>query len=186
MATIGTATVWADGSPVEGTITSDFVEEPVMMHRLLQMLADCMPYVKAQWQPCAEPNTVGDKCGCFRGEDTMAANERGVRPNADLSMVCAFLLKYGRNNVTLPEGITWGDITRMARQSLVFAYSTHKSNRLKTCRGGDYWGSLSATDYQWESSLWTLSVAFSAFFQRESLNDYEWTYVYNLLKSECN
>ena len=93
MATIGTAIVWADGSPVEGTITSDFVEEPVMMHRLLQMLADFMPYVKAQWQPCAEPNTVGDKCGCFRGEDTMAANERGVRPNADLSMVCAFLLK---------------------------------------------------------------------------------------------
>jgi len=186
MATIGTATVWADGSPVEGVITSDFVEEPVMMRGLLQMLADFMPYVKAQWQPCAEPNTVGDKCGCFKGEDTMAANERGVRPNADLSMVCAFLFKYGRDEVALPEGITWSDISHMARQSLVFAYSTHKSNRLKPCRGGDYWGSLSATDYQWESSLWALSVAFSAFFQKEVLADYEWTYIYNLLKAECN
>ena len=157
-----------------------------MMHGLLQMLADFLPYVAAQWQPCEQPNTVGDKCGCFRGEDTMAANERGVRPNADLSMVCAFLLKYGRQEVSLPEGITWDDVARMARQSLVFAYSTHKSNRLKACRGGDYWGSLSATDCQWESSLWALSVAFSAFFQKDTLHDYEWTYIYNLLKSECN
>ena len=183
---IGPASVWADGSPTEGTITSRYVPEAEMMGQLMQMLADFMPYVKAQWQPCVEPNAVGDACGCFRGEDTMAANERGVRPNADLSMVCAFLYKYGRGDVTLPVGVTWDEIALMARQSLVFAYSTHKANRLKPCRGGHYWGSVSEADHQWESSLWALSVAFSAFFQKETLDDDAWTCVYNLLKAECD
>lgn len=183
---IGPASVWADGSPTEGTITSRFVPEAEMMAQLMQMLADFMPYVKAQWQPCVEPNAVGDACGCFRGEDTMAANERGVRPNADLSMVCAFLYKYGRGDVALPTGVTWDEIALMARQSLVFAYSTHKANRLKPCRGGHYWGSVSEADHQWESSLWALSVAFSAFFQKETLDDDAWTCVYNLLKAECD
>ena len=184
---IGTASiVRADGSPTEGVITSTFVEEKEMMHGLMQMLADFLPYVNAQWQPCVEPNAKGEACGCFRGEDTMAPNERGVRPNADLSMVCAFLVKYGRDEVTLPKGINWDDVSRMARQSLTFAYSTHKANRLKPCRGGGYWGSVSDDDHQWESSLWALSVAFSAFFQKETLDDDAWTCVYNLLKAECD
>ena len=58
----------------------------------------------------------------------MNANEQGVRPNADLSMICAFLVKYGQDKVTLPEGVTWEDLQTIARKSLVFAYSPHYTN----------------------------------------------------------
>ncbi|MBO4444020.1 MAG: hypothetical protein J5814_04550 [Bacteroidaceae bacterium] len=187
IAAIGTASARADGSPVEGVITSEFVEEPVMMHQLMQMLADFMHYAIADFEPCEEPNSMGDAQGCFRGEDTRAANERGVRPNADISMVCAFLCKYGLEaGVELPQGITWEDVRRMARESLVFAYSTHKANRLTPCVGGRYWGSTSANDSQWESSLWAMSVAFSAWLQRESLSSAQWECIYRLLRAECN
>ncbi|MGC3978744.1 MAG: hypothetical protein QM751_11260 [Paludibacteraceae bacterium] len=116
----------------------------------------------------------------------MGSNEKGVRPNADLSMVCAFLYKYGRGKVSLPAGVTWENINAMARKSLIFAYSTHKANKLKVCSGGDYWGSTSTTDYVWESSLWAMSVAYSAFFQYDSLTVDQKQYVYNLVKAECN
>ena len=158
-----------------------------MMHQLMQMLADFMHYAKADFESCEEPNSMGDAQGCFRGEDTRAANERGVRPNADISMVCAFLCKYGLEaGVQLPQGIAWEDVRRMARESLVFAYSTHKANRLTPCVGGHYWGSTSANDNQWESSLWAMSVAFSAWLQRETLSSAQWECIYRLLRAECN
>ena len=119
----------------------------------MQMLATFTTYMKADFQECVEPNTDGEPCGCFRGENTMGNDERGVRPNADLSMVCAFLVKYGQGQVTLPDGVTWDDLATMARKSLVFAYSTHKANRLKVCAGGRYWGSVSEADHVWESSV---------------------------------
>ncbi len=160
-----------------------------MQTGLMQMLARFTEYMKADFQPCVEPNSVGEECGCFRGENTMGPDERGVRPNADLSMICAFLVKYGAPEapaLELPDGVTWNDLRDMARKSLVFAYSTHKANRLKVCSGGKYWGSTSATDRVWESSLWAMSVAYSAFFQWDSLSDEQRGYVYNLLKAECN
>ena len=164
---------------------------------LLRMLARFTEYVKADFQPCAVPNSDGDSCGCFRGENTMGPDERGVRPNADLSMICAFLVKYGRDcgggglggggfALELPAGVTWADLEGMAMKSLVFAYSTHKANRLKACAGGKYWGSTSAGDAVWESSLWAMSVAYSAFFQWERLTERQRGYIYQLLKAECD
>lgn len=173
-------------SPTEGIINATFVEEAAMKDDLLQMLAHFMTYVKADFQACAAPNSAGEECGCFKGEATMANNEKGVRPNADLSMICAFLYKYGQGRVTLPAGVAWDDIKDMALKSLVFAYSTHKANQLKVCSGGNYWGSTSASDYTWESSLWAMSVAYSAFFQYDRLSDSQKQYVYNLIKAECN
>ena len=152
----------------------------------MQMLATFTTYMKADFQECVEPNADGEPCGCFRGENTMGNDERGVRPNADLSMVCAFLVKYGQGQVTLPDGVTWDDLATMARKSLVFAYSTHKANRLKVCAGGRYWGSVSEADHVWESSLWAMSVAYSAFFQWDSLSPQQRGYIYQLLKAECN
>ena len=152
----------------------------------MQMLATFTTYMKADFQECVEPNADGEPCGCFRGENTMGNDERGVRPNADLSMVCAFLVKYGQGQVTLPDGVTWDDLATMARKSLVFAYSTHKANRLKVCAGGRYWGSVSEADHVWESSLWAMSVAYSAFFQWDSLSAQQRGYIYQLLKAECN
>ena len=173
-------------SPTEGVITNDFVDETTMMSDLLQMLANFATYMKADFQICTSVNSDGDSCGCFAGENTMGSNEQGVRPNADLSMVCAFLVKYAQGKVTLPDGVTWDDLESMALQSLVFAYSTHKANRLMTCSGGDYWGSTSTSDYTWESSLWAMSVAYSAFFQWAKLTDAQKGYVEALLKAECN
>ena len=176
----------AQNSPTEGTITADFVGEKVMQQDLLQMLADFAKYMKNDFQQAAAPNSVGEACGCFRGENTMANDERGVRPNADLSMVCAFLVKYGKGKVTLPTGVTWDDVEDMAMKSLIFAYSTHKANKLKVCAGNNYWGSTSTSDYAWESSLWAMSVAYSAFFQWDKLSETQRNYIYRLLKAECN
>ena len=173
-------------SPTEGTIIPDFIGESQMKTDLLQMLANFATYLKADFQDCQWPNSIDEVCGCFRGENTMANDERGVRPNADLSMICAFLVKYGKGKVTLPEGVTWDDLETMAMKSLVFAYSTHKANKLKVCSGGNYWGSTSTSDAVWESSLWAMSVAYSAFFQWDKLSEAQRGYIYNLLKAECN
>ena len=173
-------------SPTEGVITHEFVPEAEMKDDIQQMLADFSLWVKNDFQPCVAPNSLGEVCGCFRGEHTMANDERGVRPNADLSMICAFLAKYAKGKVTLPEGVTWSDVEDMAMQSLVFAYSTHKANKLKVCSGNNYWGSTSKNDYTWESSLWAMSVAYSAYFQWEKLTAEQRGYIYALLKAECN
>ncbi len=173
-------------SPTEGVINSTFTGEATMKNDLLQMLANFMTYVKADYVDAAAANSAGEACGYFKGENSAGSNEQGVRPNADLSMICAFLYKYGKDKVTLPTGVTWADVNKMARRSLVFAYSTHKANKLKTCAAGDYWGSMSSTDYVWESSLWSMSVAYSAFFQNDSLTTTQKQYVYNLVKAESN
>lgn len=173
-------------SPTEGVITHDFVPEAEMKDDILQMLADFSLWMKSDFQPCAAPNSIGEVCGCFRGENTMANDERGVRPNADLSMICAFLTKYAKGKVTLPAGVTWTDLEDMAMQSLVFAYSTHKANKLKVCSGNNYWGSVSNSDCVWESSLWAMSVAYSAYFQWDKLTAEQKGYIYALLKAECN
>ncbi len=173
-------------SPTEGVITHEFVPEAQMKDDILQMLADFSLWMKSDFQPCVAPNSLGEVCGCFRGENTMANDERGVRPNADLSMICAFLVKYAKGKVLLPEGVTWRDVEDMAMQSLVFAYSTHKANRLKVCRGNNYWGSTGKDDGVWESSLWAMSVAYSAYFQWDKLSDTQRGYIHALLKAECD
>jgi hypothetical protein len=173
-------------SPTEGVINADFVSEAEMKDDLLQMLANFMVYAKKNYEDAATPNSVDESYGYFKGENTMGSNEQGVRHNADLSMVCAFLYKYAKNKVTLPQGITWDDVSNMAKKSLIFAYSSHKANQLKTCSDGKYWGSISASDHVWESSLWAMSVAYSAFFLDELLNPAQKQYVYNLIKAECN
>ena len=183
---VGAITLVAADSPTEGVITSDFVSEKQMQADLLQMLADFTVYMKNDFQECVEPNSVGEACGCFKGENTMANDERGVRPNADLGMVCAFLVKYAKGKVALPASVTWDEVEEMAMKSLIFSYSTHKANKLKVCSGGNYWGSTGTGDAVWESSLWAMSVAYSAFFQWDKLTVTQRGYIESLLKAECN
>ncbi len=174
-------------SPTEGIVSAGFVGEAQMQSDLLQMLARFAEYMKNDFQDCVAPNSEGEVCGCFRGENTMGNDERGVRPNADLSMICAFLVKYGKPaGVQLPPSVTWDDLKTIAMKSLVFAYSTHKANKLKVTAGNKYWGSTSTNDAVWESSLWAMSVAYSAFFQWEELTEKQRGYIYQLLKAECN
>lgn len=171
----------------EGVINNIFVPETEMKADLLQMLADFSKYMVNDWNQCAAPNSLGESCGFFKGENSGGNNEQGVRPNADLSMICAFLVKYGKPaGVTLPTGVTWAKIEEMAMKSLIFAYSTHKANKLKVCSGNNYWGSVSNNDHVWESSLWAMSVAYSAFFQWDKLSEAQKGYIYAMLKAECN
>ena len=173
-------------SPTEGVLTRDYVGEDIMMDDLLRMLARFSSYVVADYQECVEPNSRGERCGCFKGESTMKSNEAGVRTNADLSMICAFLVKYAQpKGIALPSGITYQMLKDYAMESLVFAYSTHKANKLKICADGRYWGSVSANDNVWESSLWAMSVAYSAFFQWDDLTAQQREYIRNLLVAEC-
>lgn len=173
-------------SPIEGVINNQFVDEATMKGDLMNMLAKFSKYLKNDFQDCAAPNSVNEVCGAFKCNSTMQNNEDGVRSNADLSMISAFLVKYGKDKVTLPEGVTWDDLEKMAMKSLVFAYSTHKANKLKTCSGNNYWGSTSGSDHVWESSLWAMSVAYSAYFQWNKLSDKQKGYIEKLLKAECN
>lgn len=152
----------------------------------LQMLADFTPYLYNSYQTIDEHNSNDEPMATFRGENTMGNNEQGVRHNADLSMICAFLCKYAKGKVVLPEGISWDSLATMAMHTLTYSYSTHKANRLFPCKGGQYWGSVSERDHAWESSLWAMSVAYSAFFQWDKLNAQQRDYIYKMLKAECN
>ena len=173
-------------SPTEDVLTEAFVSEEVMMDDLLGMLARFSTYIINDYEECTTPNSQGERCGCFKGESTMNSNEAGVRTNADLSMICAFLVKYAQpKNIPLPSGVTYEMLKKYAMTSLTFAYSTHKANKLKTCADGRYWGSVSVKDKVWESSLWAMSVAYSAFFQWNDLTAKQREYIRRLLLAEC-
>ena len=166
-------------SPTEGVITGDFVPEAEMKDDMLQMLADFSQYMNANVEE------INQNLVTFRGENTFGNNEQGVRHTADLGMICAFLVKYGKDKVELPEGVTWSRLEDLARRSLRYSLATHTANRSLPCKGDRYWGS-SAGAGQWESSLWAMSVAFSAFFQWEKLTEAEKAAVEALLVSECD
>ncbi len=178
-------------SPTEGVITADFVPEDEMMADLLQMIANFSEYMVNNFFYCVSTNSAGETCGYFYNEaesgvNVSYSNEASVRVNADLSMLCAFLVKYAQGKVTLPSSVTWDKLKEMAKYSLIYSYSTHKANKLKITTGSDYWGSTSTSDYVWESSLWAMSVAYSAYFQWNELTTTQQNYVYNMLKAECN
>ena len=169
-------------SPTEGVISHEFVEESAMQQDLLQMLANSLTYAHNIWYDCAAPNSKDEACGYFKAQSAGQSNEDGVRTNADFSMICAFLCKYGKGKVTLPEGVTWD----MAVKSLVFGYSTHKANKFKITSDNKYWGSVSNADHVWESSLWATSLAYASYFLNEELDENQKTYIYNMIKAECN
>ena len=173
-------------SPTEGVITHQFVPETEMMQDLLQMLTNHLPYMKSLYTPCASPNSKGEDCGFFKDTEGSNNDEKVVRPNADFSMVCAFLCKYAQGKATLPEGITWNEVKEMALKSLIWGYSSHKANKFKVTSRNAYWGSVSTSDYTWESSLWTMSLCYAAHFLADELTDAQRTYIYNMVKAECN
>ena len=173
-------------SPTEGVITHSFVPEAKMMQDLLQMLTNHLSYMKSRYTPCVSPNSVGEECGFFKDTEGSGNDEKVVRPNADFSMICAFLYKYAQGKTTLPQDITWDDVKEMAIKSLIWGYSSHKANKLKVTSRNAYWGSISTSDYTWESSLWAMSLCYAAHFLKEKLTEQQHTYIYNMVKAECN
>ena len=172
-------------SPTEGVITHEFVAEAAMMQDLLQMLTDHLVYMKSLYTPCASANSKGEACGYFRDTEGSNNDEKVVRPNADFSMVCAFLYKYAKDQTTLPAGITWDEVKDMALKSLIWGYSSHKANKFKVTTRNAYWGSTGTSDYTWESSLWAMSLCYAAHFLQNELTEAQRTYIYNMVKAEC-
>ena len=173
-------------SPTEGVITHQFVPETEMMQDLLQMLTDHLVYMKSLYTPCVSPTSQGEECGFFKDTEGSSNDEKVVRPNADFSMICAFLYKYAKDKTTLPEGFTWDEVKDMAIKSLIWGYSSHKANKFKVTSRNAYWGSTSTSDYTWESSLWAMSLCYSAYFLTDELTDTQRAYIYNMVKAECN
>lgn len=174
-------------SPTEDAINPSFVTEDAMMDDLLKMLARFSEYVVKDFQPVQVKTAMGETCGYFRGEDVASSSEMGVRPNVDLSMICAFLVKYAApKGIELPDGVSYAQLEQYARQSLIYAYSTHKANALLLCADREFWGTTTVSDRSWESALWAMSLAYSAYFQWDALNDMQQRYVLNVLRSECN
>jgi len=150
-------------SPTEDVIHADFLGEQQMQQRCLAMLSRFMTYAKSIYTDAGK-DKQGNNCGYFKARSAGQSNEDGVRTNADMAMVTAFLWKYGKDHqVSLPEGITYDDLQRMASRALNYALATHRSNQLLTCTDKKWWGTKDKY-YQWESSLWSLSVALAAHF----------------------
>ncbi len=158
---------------------ADNYSEKTLQDTIMQMLSRFTPYIVNNYQP------IDSVYGCFKGENTMGSNEQGVRPNADLSMTAAFIYKYSIG-VNLPQGIDRSQLATLAYQSLRYAIGTHKAVRAIACKDGKYWGSTAKDDYQWESSLWAMSVAYSAYFQWQRLTAEDKQNLYQLLVAECN
>ena len=173
-------------SPTEGVITHQFVSEAAMMQDLLQMLTEHLVYMKSRYTPCVSPTSAGEECGFFKDTEGSNNDEKVVRPNADFSMICAFLCKYAQGKVTLPAGMTWDEVKEMAMKSLIWGYSSHKANKLKVTSRNAYWGSTSTSDYTWESSLWAMSLCYAAHFLKDDLTDTQRNYIYKMVKAECN
>src|SRR5574344_1678177 len=179
-------------SPTEGVITTDYLGETTLKANSLNMLAKFMTYVKSIYTD-ASTNSEGTACGYFKANSAGQNNEDGVRTNADLSMICAFVYKYAQAaNVTLPTGITYDDLKNMAIKSLVYSYSTHRSLKLKATTNSGYWGTadLDANSttggYTWESSLWCESVGYSAWLLGDNLSATDKAHIKHLIMAEAN
>lgn len=171
-------------SPTEGKLSGAFVSEAEMMDDMLQMLADFTQYGKNIYTN-ASNNSQGGATGYFKANSAGNSNEDGVRTNADLSMLFAFVYKYGNGKVTLPAGLTMDQVKDMALKSLRWGYSTHKANNLLKTTNNANWGSMSTSNNQWESSLWTMSLAYAAHFLADELTQAEKDCIYKMIVAEC-
>lgn len=173
-------------SPTESSSWNDeFVAEEHMMSDLLQMLADFTPYMMTRW---TETDSVidGVRAGYFAGNSVGQSNEDGVRTNADMAMIAAFLAKEADGKVTWPRGVTSADLADKSHRALAYACATHLANRQMRATDGRYWGSASVEANQWESSLWAFSVAMAAYYLDGRLSDALSESVYRLIKAECD
>ena len=172
-------------SPTEGVITHDYLGETQLKSDALQMLANFMQYAKSIYTD-AGTNSAGTACGYFKANSAGQNNEDGVRTNADIAMLCAFVYKYCRPaGVNLPNGITYDEVLSMAKKAVAYAYSTHRSTQLKQCTNNAYWGSSGST-YVWESSLWTESLGFATWMLGNQLSATERARIRTVIKAEAD
>ena len=151
-------------------LTARGVDDRYIIVKGMQSLADFTQYATSLYVD-AGVNESGKRVGYFKATDAGKSNEDGVRTNLDMAMVCAFLYDWlddgdPQYSIKLPQGVAKEDLQRMALRALRYGYSTHHTVRQKRCTDGKYWGTYLDEQrqwhHQWESSLWTLSLAFAA------------------------
>ncbi|MCR4852843.1 MAG: hypothetical protein K5893_04565 [Prevotella sp.] len=162
-------------------------DDAFVKRQCLESLVQFMQYARDIYTDCGV-NARGDSIGYFKAKDAGRSSEDGVRTNADLAMVAAFVYETGRKeDVSLPAGLTYPQLRRMAIRSFRYALSTHRANQLFACTDQKHWGS-DTKHHQWESSLWALSVAMAGEFidQGWGLTSYERQQLERLLASESD
>lgn len=143
-----------------GTLWADGRSDNEVKRACITSLARFMQYASAIYQENGT-NANGEAIGFFSANSAGKSNEDGVRTNADLAMVSAFVALHGEEwNVSLPNGLTRDDLQRMSLSAFRFAVGTHRANQWLACTDGQHWGSA-VGHHQWESSLWAMSVAFA-------------------------
>jgi len=160
-------------------------------------LALFMQYARNIYHNAGE-NGEGLPTAYFRANSAGKSNEDGVRTNLDIAMVAAFLHHYNTplpmaQRTGLPDSLANEHLAMMALPCLRYAYSTHQTARLQKCSDGRYWGTWSEQKdgkrewhHQWESSLWTLSLALTAHFLDDQLDDRDRQHIRRLVAEEAD
>lgn len=179
------------------TLNATKSEDEQVERKCLLSLANFMQYARNIYHNAGE-NGEGMPTAYFRATSAGKSNEDGVRTNLDLVMVTAFLYRQNvergeQGRVALPEALTDDDLLRMALPCLRYAYSTHHAVRLQRCEDGRYWGTWhepkngkTAWHHQWESSLWTLSLALAAHFLDSELDSLDRQHVRTVVTEEAD
>ena len=141
-------------------------DDKTIENHCMQSLISFMRYAENLYCD-AGTNACGDSIGYFRANSAGESNEDGVRTNADIAMVMAFVAAEAeQGRARLPQTIDKERLKQMSIRALRYAVSTHRAISTATCTDGGQWGS-SPTHHQWESSLWAMSVTLAWHFVGE-------------------
>ena len=139
---------------------ADKQDDRYIQQQCLQSLRQSTVYAQQIYTE-AGTDDEGNAVGYFKAKDAGRSTEDGVRTNADMAMVCAFVWLHDRSETVLRD---------KALKALRYATATHHANKRMKCTDGKYWGSIN-DHWQWESSLWAYSVALAAKFLGEEQSE---------------
>ena len=141
-------------------VQADKQDDRYIQQQCLQSLRQFTVYAQQIYTE-AGTDDDGNAVGYFKAKDAGRSTEDGVRTNADMAMVCAFVWLHDRDEAVLRD---------KALKALRYATATHHANKRMKCTDGKYWGSIN-DHWQWESSLWAYSVALAAKFLGEEQSE---------------
>ena len=141
-------------------VQADKQDDRYIQQQCLQSLRQFTVYAQQIYTE-AGTDDDGNAVGYFKAKDAGRSTEDGVRTNADMAMVCAFVWLHDRDEAVLRD---------KALKALRYATATHHANKQMKCTDGKYWGSID-DHWQWESSLWAYSVALAAKFLGEEQSE---------------
>ena len=141
-------------------VQADKQDDRYIQQQCLQSLRQFTVYAQQIYTE-AGTDDDGNAVGYFKAKDAGRSTEDGVRTNADMAMVCAFVWLHDRSEAVLRD---------KALKALRYATATHHANKRMKCTDGKYWGSIN-DHWQWESSLWAYSVALAAKFLGEEQSE---------------